>query len=131
MQRNTLQRSLVLEMVQNLKSHSTAEEVYNAVSAKYPNISKTTVYRNLNELAKAGKIRKIEIPSEADHFDYICSEHYHIRCLSCGKVYDVDMEYINNLQNSIQNAHGFVISGYDLIFKGICLECQKKQKKGE
>lgn len=128
MKRNTLQRSLVLEMVNKLKCHATAEEIYDAVSLQYPNISKTTVYRNLNELANDGKIRKLEVPGQADHFDHICNEHYHIRCLKCGKVFDVDMKYKKGLEKSIRVPHGFVVNGYDLIFKGICPNCQNNEK---
>lgn len=117
-------------MVNKLKCHATAEEIYKAVAIQYPNISKTTVYRNLNELAQDNKIRKLEIPSQADCYDHICSEHHHIRCLNCGKLFDVDMKLIEGLQNSIKDTHGFVVSGYDLIFKGICPKCQKI-KKGE
>lgn len=129
MQRNTLQRSLVLKTVQDLKCHATAEEVYSAVYNQYPNISKTTVYRNLNELAKEGKIRKLEIPGQADRYDHICNDHYHIRCLKCGKVFDVDMKIVLDLQNSIKDAFGFVVNGYDLIFKGICPKCQQIKKE--
>lgn len=128
MKRNTLQRSLVLEMVNKLKCHATAEEIYDAVSLQYPNISKTTVYRNLNELANDGKIRKLEVPGQADHYDHICNEHYHIRCLKCGKVFDVDMKYKKGLEKSIRVPHGFVVNGYDLIFKGICPNCQNNEK---
>ncbi len=124
-QRNTLQRNLVLGMVRKLKGHATAEEVYEGVVANYPNISKTTVYRNLKELADAGEIRRLEVPGGADYYDHICENHYHIRCVKCGKVVDVDMDFIKNLQNSIKNSHGFIVDGYDLMFKGICEECQK------
>ena len=128
MHRNTFQRSLVLEMVNKLKCHATAEEIYNEVSLQYSHISKTTVYRNLNELASEGKIRKLEIPGQADHYDHICDDHYHIRCLKCNKVFDVDMKYEKDFKNSIKDTHGFIVNGYDLIFKGICSNCQKNEK---
>lgn len=59
---NTIQRSLVLDVVNRLKSHATADEVYAEVAATHPNISKATVYRNLNLLSEMGMIRKLEIP---------------------------------------------------------------------
>ncbi len=124
MQRNTLQNSLILEMVNKLKCHATAEEIYAAISVQYPNISKTTVYRNLNKLARDGKIYKIEVPGQADHYDHMRDEHYHIRCLNCAKIFDIDIEFVNNLQSSIKDAHGFVVNGCDLVFKGICPKCK-------
>ena len=49
MKRNTIQRTLVLEAVNHLRSHATAEEVYDAIVQQHPHISKGTVYRNLNQ----------------------------------------------------------------------------------
>ncbi|MDD6142906.1 MAG: transcriptional repressor, partial [bacterium] len=64
--RNTIQRSLVLEAVNRLHSHATADEVYEEIIQEYPTISKATVYRNLNLLSEMGEIRRLEIPGSAD-----------------------------------------------------------------
>lgn len=125
MKRNTIQRSLTLEAVRKLKDHPTADEIYTEVSSKYPTISRGTIYRNLNQLAESGKIRVMDIPGGAGHYDDRCDDHYHVQCIHCGKVFDVDMEYIPDLSSRIHNMHGFKISGYELIFKGICPACQK------
>ena len=124
--RNTIQRALVLEAVNKLKCHATADEIYNLVVSEYPNISKVTVYRNLNQLADSGEIRKLEVPGGADRFDHPPHNHYHARCLECGDVFDVDMDYISDLEKKIRDTHGFVFQGHDLMFKGICSECRKK-----
>lgn len=122
--RNTIQRALVLEAVNKLKCHATADEIYQEVAGGHPNISKGTVYRNLHQLAESGEIRKLEVPGGADRFDHRCSDHYHVRCLKCGRVFDVDMEYIGDLEKGIRDPHGFVFSGHDLMFKGICPDCK-------
>lgn len=123
MKRNTIQRTLTLEAVNKLKNHPTADEVYAVIAENHPTISRGTVYRNLNQLAESGDIHKLEIPSGADHYDHQCHPHYHVRCLQCGKVFDVDMDYIPNLEKSVKNTHGFQLSGYDLMFRGICPQC--------
>ena len=123
--RHTIQRSLVLEAFNKLKCNATADEIYQMVVHEHPNISKGTVYRNLNQLAQSGEIRKLEIPGGADRFDHRCHNHYHIRCIQCGRVFDVDMEYIEGLEKQIKDTHGFAFSGHDLIFKGVCPDCQK------
>jgi len=121
--RNTIQRSLVLEAVKELKCHATSDEVYDAIKKKYPNISRGTVYRNLNLLSGIGEIRKIEMSSGADRFDHISREHYHARCLKCGSVFDLEMEFIADLEKNIKDTHGFEITGHDIIFKGTCTSC--------
>ena len=52
--RNTLQRRLVLETVRRMRNHPTAEEIYLAIAAENPLISKATVYRNLKLLSEQG-----------------------------------------------------------------------------
>lgn len=121
--RNTVQRALVLDAVKELRCHATADEVYHTIVKKHPDISRGTVYRNLNLLSDIGEIRKLEIPGGADRYDHICHKHYHARCVKCGRVFDVDMEFIADLERKIKDTKGFVFTGHDIVFKGICPEC--------
>ncbi len=124
MQRHTIQAALVLEAVNKLQSHATADEVYQEIVREHPHISRGTVYRNLNRLAQAGEIRKIELSGGADRFDHLCHDHCHVRCEKCGRVFDVDMEFVFGLEKSIRDPHGFQFTGYDIIFRGICPACR-------
>jgi Fe2+ or Zn2+ uptake regulation protein len=128
MERNTIQRSLTLNAVKKLKNHPTVEEIYEEVAKEHPSISKGTVYRNLKELAENGDLYDVEVPGAASHFDHNCQDHYHARCIKCGKVIDVDLPYMNDLIDKIKDKHGFEFTGYDLVFKGICSKCQAKEK---
>lgn len=121
--RSTIQRSLVLETVKDLRCHVTADEVYDTIVKKHPDISRGTVYRNLNLLSDMGQIRKVEVPNGADCYDYQCHKHYHARCIKCGRVFDVEMEFIEDLESHIKDTRGFKLTGHDIIFKGICLDC--------
>lgn len=125
-QRNTIQRTVILQAVKKLKNHPTADEVYAEVTKEYPTISRTTVYRNLLQLSEAGEIRHCELFGGADHYDYLCTDHYHVRCVKCGKVVDADMAYLPDLEKNIRDDHGFAIFKHDIIFQGVCPACQKK-----
>lgn len=126
-ERNTIQRSLVLAAVNRLHCHATADEIYDAIVKEHPSISRGTVYRNLNRLSEAGQICRVEIPGEADRYDHICDEHYHVQCVVCRRIFDVDMERLPAPETHIKDAHGFSFVGHDLIFKGICPDCQKSR----
>lgn len=127
--RKTIQRSLVLETVNKLQYHATADEIYEAIVTEHPNVSRATVYRNLKLLSEIGYIRKIEIPGGADHFDHQCHDHFHVQCEKCGRVFDVDMEYITGLEKRIKDNRGFVFTGYDILFWGICPDCQESPQQ--
>ena len=88
--RNTIQRNLVLEAIRTMKSHVTAEEVFEFIRKKHPHIGKGTIYRNLGILAEEGEIRRVEIPDGPDRFDFTLKDHYHVRCIRCGEVFDED-----------------------------------------
>lgn len=122
--RHTIQRSLVFEAVNKLQCHATADEVYELIAKEHPNVSRATVYRNLNSLSGTGDIRKIEMPGGADRFDHICHDHCHVKCEKCGRVFDVDMEYITGLEKNIKDDRGFSFTGYDILFRGICPDCK-------
>ena len=123
--RNTIQRSLVYEAVHRLQSHATAEEIYAEIVKYHPTVSRGTVYRNLNRLAEEGEIRRMEIPGGPDRYDHRSHGHYHARCLQCGRVFDVEMTYLQDLEKAVTDAHGFAISVHDIIFSGICPGCQQ------
>ena len=123
-QRNTIQRSIILDTVIKLQNHVTADEVYNEIIKNHPTISRGTIYRNLNMLAEDGEIKKVEVSNGADRFDHILFKHYHIKCSICEKIFDIEMEYIENLEKSIKNTNGFEFSSHDIMFKGICPTCK-------
>ena len=129
MKRHTIQRSLVLQAVNKLQCHATADEIYEAIVTEHPNVSRATVYRNLKLLSEMGDIRKMEIPGGADRFDHLCHDHCHVRCEKCGRVFDVDMEYITGLEQSIKDDRGFKFTGYDILFRGVCPNCQEPPKQ--
>ena len=68
--RYSKQRELVMQTVQNLCDHPTAEEIYDAAVKECPGLSLGTVYRNLNSLVDAGRVRRVSIPGKADRFDH-------------------------------------------------------------
>ncbi|MGI6020404.1 MAG: Fur family transcriptional regulator [Lachnospiraceae bacterium] len=125
--RNTIQRTIVLDTVNNLKSHATADEVYNEIKKIHPSISRATVYRNLNLLAEMGEIRRIELPGSADRFDHRPFDHCHIKCEKCGRLFDVDMDFVTGLDKNINDDRGFRFTGYDILFHGICPDCLKEK----
>lgn len=119
------QRELVLAAVRQSGEHPTADMVYAQLKADNPSLSLGTVYRNLNVLAQTGQIRKIGMPAGSDRFDGRLDEHYHMLCQDCGRVYDVQLDSLAQLDSQIASQTGFSVHSHDLIVKGVCRACQK------
>ena len=73
--RQTIQCSLILDAINRIGGHSTADEIYDNLKDDYPSLGRATVYRNLNKLAEEGQIRRVCVPGGADCFEKMCSRH--------------------------------------------------------
>ena len=58
-------------------------------------------------------------------FDFTLKNHYHVKCVNCGEVSDVDMDEIPDLMKKIHDTHGIEFLDYDISFKGICSKCRE------
>lgn len=121
--RNTIQRALVLEAVRALHTHPTSADVYEAVREQHPSISRATVYRNLALLAERGDVLRVEVPNGADRYDFNIAPHHHVKCANCGCVDDVELVFEDDLLDRVKSACGFQLTGYQVIFEGLCPSC--------
>ncbi len=120
--RNTIQRNLILDIINNSYDHLTAEEVYDIARKSISNISLGTVYRNLNCLTELQKIRKIKTFDGKDHYDKLHIKHNHFICLKCNKIFDIHEIYNVEYKNIPGD---FEIVNYDITYSGYCNECRK------
>lgn len=127
-QRNTFQRTLTLDAVHALANHPTADVVYNYVHEKYPQISRTTVYRNLNKLCASHDLARVKIFGSADRYDHDLHSHYHFICEKCGDVSDLDLPYMDSINQMCYNIGGRQINAHQILFDGLCTSCLEKSK---
>ncbi|MGD2107826.1 MAG: transcriptional repressor [Phycisphaerae bacterium] len=123
--RNTRQRQVVLEELRKLCSHPTAAELYELARQRLPKISLGTVYRNLELLVQMGVIRKLETAGSEARFDADVDQHYHVRCVQCHRVDDVEGLPPDPVKKEALPANGYDIVGLRLEFIGICPSCQE------
>ena len=130
--RNTVQQKIIAEQLEQLGNHPTVDEVHRAVSMQRSNISKATVYRTLNKLADSGHATRVIVGNGAERFDHRADHHYHVTCAVCGRVDDVEAYAFpgSEAQETASGASGYLITGHDLQFVGICPACQRAEEKG-
>ena len=120
--RYSKQRELVLQKVEQLCDHPTAEEIFDLAARECPGLSLGTVYRNLNQLADAGQLKKIPLPDGSCRFDGTLSRHSHIVCERCGRVMDVsvDTAWLGAL---VARQTQFSLTSAELVMRGVCSAC--------
>ena len=78
--RNTIQRTLVLEAVNKLRCHASADQVYDEIKKEHPTISRATVYRNLARFKQEGRILSVGFVNGQERFDGNTAFHPHFIC---------------------------------------------------
>jgi Fur family transcriptional regulator, peroxide stress response regulator len=114
--RTTKQLEIVWEAIKDDKSHPTADQVYDRVRKKLPNISLGTVYRNLQKLVADQKLQVL-MRGRSQHFDPLVQKHQHDR------VYDVVLDNQREIKPVKLPHEGFKVTSHQLAFYGICKHC--------
>ena len=67
--RLTSQRALILDIISQGRGHLDADEVYRLAREQQPNISLSTVYRNLQALKKLGLVEELHFDESHHHYE--------------------------------------------------------------
>jgi Fe2+ or Zn2+ uptake regulation protein len=119
--RYTAQRAAVLDYLERVKTHPTAEEVYRAVRRQQPRISLATVYKALEALVEARLATKLTNGDGSARYDCRVEDHYHLRDLESGEIRDLPLDFDPHLLSKIDPSlveklkhDGFRVTGYRL-----------------
>jgi Fur family peroxide stress response transcriptional regulator len=120
----TPQRTIIYEELLRVRDHPSVDTLYKRVRAKLPNISFDTVFRTLASFNEAGIVRLVEGYGELKRFDADLSDHYHLHCIHCGKILDMEAtETVQKLKIPNELEKQFKVLSKRVVFEGICREC--------
>lgn len=123
----TAQRLAVYEAVKN-QPHAMADEISHIVRSELGVISKQAVYDALNAMAENGIVRRIQPAGSAARYEQRVDNHHHLACRHCEKVVDVDCAVGSAPCLVAEHNHGFQIDEAEVIYWGVCPDCQKTFK---
>lgn len=134
----TAQRTAIIEVLSNRPDeHLTAEEIYECVKFKYPEIGLATVYRTIQMLSEINLIDKLNLDDgytryEIGNHDFANHEdkeyvhhHHHLICLVCGHVFAFQDDLLENLEKRIQDTMNFRVTDHEVKLFGYCINCNK------
>ncbi|MEA4849030.1 MAG: Fur family transcriptional regulator [Clostridiaceae bacterium] len=126
----TPQRRAILDIILETEGrHLSAEEIYELVKVKCPDIGLATVYRTMQMFEEVGLIYKHnfdEVRSRYElnhHNEY--HKHHHLICIGCNRVIEVEEDLLEQLESSIEKKYNFNIDNHDVKFFGYCEKCRK------
>lgn len=130
--RMTTQRRLILETLEALGGHPTADEVYAVVQARNPRLNPSTVYRTLTWLENAGLVSHCHLDAgptgeRSERYDPVTPiEHHHFVCTTCGQVIEFEAPQLETIKAKFVAAHHVMVDKAALTLYGQCATCKDK-----
>lgn len=122
----THQRQAILEVLAVGRHHFTAQEIFDVVNKKFPEIGFATVYRFLKKLTEFHFVSEVRMGGLPARYELAPSNHHdHMSCIECGKIVEFENYAIENLQEKVAMELGFELTGHVLELYGRCPSCRK------
>lgn len=121
----TQQRIAILESLSVGRAHVTAQEVFETVNAKHPEIGFATVYRFLRKMAEQKLVTEVRMGGLPARYELTPRRHHdHLTCVHCGQIVEFECPPIENLQEQVAKEHNFRLTHHVLELYGLCPRCQ-------
>jgi len=128
--RATQQRNLVLSIVERADRHLDADEIYARARKRSPNISLSTVYRNLQLFKEQGLVEEHQFDGVRRCYERVQpSRHHHMVCLGCGRIFEFTCPATEKIRSRLSREKGFKVTAVDVRFVGYCPDCQRRLKQ--
>ena len=122
--RITTARRLLLAVLSENHAHRSAEELAAAVQARAPRTNRSTIYRNLDELARLGLIDRTGIGGRPAAYHLAPADHGHLACETCGQITEIPAGLLDGLARELRDRYGFTLSQHCAAITGRCAGCQ-------
>ena len=131
--KNTKNRTVILEILEQSEQPIAAEQVYFELKEKDISINLSTVYRTLEALADRSLVTKLSIVGDSRTlFEYNRMVHRHyLVCIRCRKILAINHCPLESYEKFLEKETNFSIAGHKLDVYGYCPECRKKGKQEE
>lgn len=124
--RVTNQRKLILEAIAHQVGwHVHPKDVYSYVQQKDDTIGLATVYRTLKMLEDMDLLNKIYMMGKQDTTPKDHGVHYHLVCLKCGSIKDINDDTLLKISKQVRGEYGFEPTQVKLSVYGMCEECRR------
>jgi Fur family ferric uptake transcriptional regulator len=127
--RITTSRRMLVEALIAAQDHRTAEELTGEVQRRAPEVSASTIYRNLDEFERLGIVEHAHFGHGAATYHLSALRHGHLVCNECGSVIEVPDEIFKSLIDKAKSKYKFVIDPHHFAMLGHCTACSANLSK--
>ena len=117
----------ILNILKSSENSLSAEKIYHIYRCSNVNINLSTIYRTLELFEEKGITEKITLNDGVFSYKLKGKTHkHHLECDICHKEVEVPCPMLQ-IQELVQNSTGFTLTDHELVMRGVCKDCKKKQ----
>ena len=121
--RVTSSRRLLLGALFAGHGHRSAEELAAEVQAQAPDVHRSTIYRNLEELERLGVVVHSHLGHGPATYHLASAAHGHFVCEECGRMVEVPEALFSGLARAAAADYGFTLDPHHFAVLGRCADC--------
>jgi Fe2+ or Zn2+ uptake regulation protein len=121
--RVTSSRRLLLRCLFEQDEHCTAEELVTAVNDVDPDVHRSTIYRNLDELEQLGVVEHVHLGHGPATYHLTTQRHGHLVCDVCGTALPIPDEFFADVAAAARRQYGFRLRPRHFALVGTCASC--------
>jgi Fur family transcriptional regulator, ferric uptake regulator len=121
-------RRALLELLDRQQCALTALEIEDALGARGAprRVSRASVYRILDELARVGLVQRVETGQAMVRYERVCEHeehHHHLVCDECGLVMPFSDEGLERAIGKLSEQVPLAVSEHEIVLHGACRDC--------
>lgn len=116
-------RRILLEILFSSDEHMSTEALAAGVQARVPDVHRSTIYRNLEDLQRLGVVVHTHLGHGPATYQLASLAHAHFICESCGSTVEAPEELFQGLAQSAKVRLGFTIDPRHFAILGRCTDC--------
>jgi Fur family ferric uptake transcriptional regulator len=100
------------------------DDLARGLAARGAEAAFSTVYRAVLQMERSGALARVDLGDGQPRYERAGDHHEHVRCTGCGEVAEVPGCAVEDLQRRVARSTGFLISGHQVVFTGLCPGCR-------
>ncbi|UEJ83089.1 transcriptional repressor [Brachybacterium halotolerans subsp. kimchii] len=124
MQRNTRQRTAILDALGRQDDFRSAQQIHEQMRADGETVGLATVYRNLQTMAHGGQV-DVLVTDDGESIYRQCAQsghHHHLVCRECGRTVEFQAPQVEDWARRVAREHGFTDVDHTMEIFGLCPE---------
>jgi Fe2+ or Zn2+ uptake regulation protein len=114
--RPSAQRVAIAEFVLHTDSHPSADAVWQAVKARFPMVSRATVYNTLELFVQKRLLRQLALADDAMVYDPVVAPHHHFIDEATGAIHDVAWDALK--VSKLDGLTAYDVRDYQVVMRG-------------